>query len=445
MWLVEAAGLRILCDPLLCTTHHAGVFEVVPRRRVDVAALRPDFIVVSHAHPDHFDVPSLDRLAQLDPESVVVTPDRLVAWAARQLGFATVHEVASGQRIELDGVQLVTTPSLGEDEWGVLVACDDGVAWNLVDSVMRDASHAKQVRDEALASVGRVHLDVALVRWQPMLEIAASLGHATAFPYEAYADLLAQAAAMHATALVPSACGGAHTAPYGWTNRWVYPVSVERFLRDVTAVAPDSRAYPPTVGARVSVRGGEVTFDPHGASALVSITEAIEPRVYRPFQMPPIVDANEAGHDEATMRTEVDRFVHAELAPALAEAWPDFGVTRPLTFVVEVTFPSRVDAYTLVVDGPGAAKVTRGFDDDWDALNLVAGSLLWEVIAGRRHWGDVILTGSLRALTRAYEPGPTAITRAHVGATFLYYARPYDDSVQRAVRWEVAQALQQRA
>ena len=440
MWLVEASGLRILCDPLLGDTHHAGVFEVVPRRRVDVSALRPDFIVVSHAHPDHFDVPSLHRLAQLDPESVVVTADELVAWAARQLGFATVHRVTAGQRIELDGVQLVTTPSLGEDEWGVLVAGADGVAWNLVDSVLRDAAHAKQVRDEALASVGRVHLDVALVRWQPMLEIAAPLGQATAFPYEAYADLLAQAAALHATALVPSACGGAHTAPYGWTNRYVYPVSARRFVRDATEVAPHSRVHPPTIGSRLSVARGEVDFDPTGAASLVEVTEEVDPRGYRPFQMPPIVDHNPAGHDEATMREDVARFVRGELGPALTRAWPDFGVARALRFVLEVTYPDTVEAFTVVVDGAGA-KISRGFDDDWDALNLVAGSLLWEVIEGRRHWGDVILTGSLRALTRAYAVTPRAITRAGVGATFLYYARPYDDSVQRAVRWEVAQIL----
>ncbi|HWB81460.1 MAG TPA: MBL fold metallo-hydrolase, partial [Nannocystaceae bacterium] len=96
MWLCEAAGLRLLTDPLLAATHHCGVFEVVPRREVDAAALRADFVLVSHRHPDHFDVASLDRLAQLDPDSVVVTSDELVAWAARALGFTSVRVVAPG-------------------------------------------------------------------------------------------------------------------------------------------------------------------------------------------------------------------------------------------------------------------------------------------------------------------------------------------------------------
>ena len=77
-WLIEAAGLRLVCDPLVEVDHHGGVFEVRPRRRLRAAALRADFILISHRHPDHFDVRSLAQLAALDPDSVVITPDELV-------------------------------------------------------------------------------------------------------------------------------------------------------------------------------------------------------------------------------------------------------------------------------------------------------------------------------------------------------------------------------
>src|SRR3954470_22969414 len=90
MWLVEAGEVRVLFDPLIDGLHHGGVFEVEPRRVIDVAALRPDFIVVSHQHNDHFDIPSLARLAQLDPDAVILTADELVTHAARTLGFRTV-------------------------------------------------------------------------------------------------------------------------------------------------------------------------------------------------------------------------------------------------------------------------------------------------------------------------------------------------------------------
>ena len=168
-WLIEAAGLRLLCDPLLEVEHHGGVFEVSPRRRLRAELLRPDFILVSHRHPDHFDIPSLARLAALDPASVVVTPDALVAEAARALGFVDVKLLPAGQHVELDGVELVTTESFADDEWGLMVATDDGVVWNMVDAVLGDAAHAWSVAEAGLAALGHPRVDLALVQGQPRL------------------------------------------------------------------------------------------------------------------------------------------------------------------------------------------------------------------------------------------------------------------------------------
>src|SRR5690349_14363488 len=113
MWLADIAGVRVLFDPLLAPTHHGGVFEVAPRRTIDAAALKPDFVVVSHAHPDHFDIPSLRALAKLDPESVVLTSDPLVERACTRLGFRTVHRAAALESIRIEGARLITTPSYG--------------------------------------------------------------------------------------------------------------------------------------------------------------------------------------------------------------------------------------------------------------------------------------------------------------------------------------------
>lgn len=437
MWLIEAAGLRLLCDPLLGPEHHCGVFETVPRRRARAEALRPDFVLVSHRHPDHFDVPSLHRLAQLDPEAVVVTPDELVAWAARTLGFRTVRLAPPAQRIELDGLTLVTTPSLGRDEWGVLVAADDAVAWNQVDAVLRDAAHVRQVLEVALPSVGAERVDLAVVRWQPMLEIAAVLGRATGFPHRMYADLLAQAAAVRAAAVVPGANGAAHVEAFAWMDRFVFPVSERRFLRDVVDVSPGTAALPLCVGGRYRVRPGEVTLEPEGAATLVEPLESRpDPRRYHPFAIPELRDPNPRGRDEASMRPRVHAWIRSELADGLGRAWPKMGATRRLRFVVEVIFPRARDVFTLHV-GPSGTEVVDDGDDDWDLLNQVAGSLLWEVVEGQRHWGDVLLAGCLRAVSRAYAVDESGLRDVTVGETFLYYGLSYDEAVERAVRWEV--------
>lgn len=465
MWLVEAAGLRLLCDPLLGPEHHNGVFQTVPRRRVRASALRPDFILVSHRHPDHFDVPSLHRLAQLDPDSVVVTPDALVVWAAQTLGFRTVHPLPPGQHVELDGVRLVTTPSLGVDEWGVMIAAEGAVGWNHVDAVLRGPEHMREVRDRALAGVEQSRVDLAVVRWQPMLEIAAVLGRRTDFPYATYGDLLVQAAAVEAAAVVPGANGAAHVPAFDWMDRFVFPVPEARFLRDLARARPDTSVLPLRVGGRYRVAPGRVELDPAGAAALIELKDEIattggttgtelgdlpryessgrtcpgprdQLRRYRPLVMPALRDPNLGGHDQARMRPRVHAWIRKTLADALARAWPGMKISQPLRCVVEVVFPLAHDAFTLQVGSEGTT-VSAHYDDDWDLLNVVAGSMLWEVIEARRHWGDVLLAGALRAATRAYAVDEHGLRRADVAEIFLYYGLPYDEAVEAAVRAEV--------
>jgi hypothetical protein len=111
-----------------------------------------------------------------------------------------------------------------------------------------------------------------------------------------------------------------------------------------------------------------------------------------------------------------------------------------LRLVVEAVFPEHTDAYTITVDR-GGASVARRFDPDWDGLNALVGSLLWEVIDGRRHWGDVLLAGGLRTANRAYAIEHGAVHRSGVPDTWIYFGLAYDKAVDRAVRWEVARIL----
>lgn len=433
-WLIEAAGLRLLCDPLVFVEHHGGVFEVAPRRRLRAAALRPDFLLISHRHPDHFDIPSLAALAALDPDTVVVTPDALVGEAAQTLGFRRVELLAPGQLVELDGVRLVTTESLSPDEWGVMIATDAGVGWNMVDTVLRDVDHVRAVRDQALAALGHGRLDLALIQGQPMHEIAAQLGQAVDFPYARYAEVLAQLAAIDARAYLPSAAGTVHARDYAWLNAIVYPVDEARLRRDLGALRPEAKIFPARLGARYRFgAGGAIELEDELAEHMIEGVEGGPTSDYRPVEIPALRDHGDAG-DGA--REVIASWLEAELAPALARAYAGFGVHEALRFVVEVALDERSEAWTLIVDGAGA-QLREGYDRSWDALNQVAGSLFVDVIEGRRHWGDLLLCGALRGFTRAYAIGPEGLTRANVGEIFLYYALSYDGSIRRAVAWEL--------
>lgn len=443
MWLVEAEGLRFVCDPLLAPTHHCGVFEVVPPRDVDVAALRADFVLVSHRHPDHFDVASLDLLAQADPDTVVVTPDALVEQACRALGFRTIQRVAPNTKIDLDGLSLMTTPSLDPREWGVMFGARGAVAWNQVDTVFDGPAGVVEIRDRGLAQLGGERVNLAAVRWQPMLEIAAQLGQPTRFPLAGYDRVLREVAAIDAGAIVPAAAGGSHCPPWDWLDRIVFPVSEGRLLRDVARLCPGAACTPATVGATWHVEAGAVAIDPSGGRGLVTVGERPDRRRFRPLEIPTLFDPNPHGGDEPAMCAAVATWIERDLAGALAAAWPTWGASRSQSLVVEVVWPTSRDVWTLRV-GPSGTAVAREDDDDWDAINQVAGSLLWQVLAGHRGWGDVLLAGALRARTRAYEVGERVTRALGVAETFLYYALDYDASHERAAMWEVEQALAAR-
>jgi hypothetical protein len=162
-------------------------------------------------------------------------------------------------------------------------------------------------------------------------------------------------------------------------------------------------------------------------------------RDYRPFAIPALRDPGEQ-HELDARRAESRAWIEHELRAALLANCPHFGVETPLRFVVELVFPGQSpgsgDAYTLTVERE-RAEVRAGIDPDWDLYNQVAGTMFWEVIVGRRAWGDVLMAGTVRAVSRAYAIGPSGLEPANIAETFLYYALSYEDAVRRAVAWQL--------
>lgn len=444
MWFVEVEGLRLLFDPLLDDTFFGGVFTCYPRREIHAAALAPDFIIVSHRHPDHFDVPSLHRLAQLDPETVVLTADPFIAETARAVGFRQVAVVKTLEKVRLaGGVELLTTPShCDELEWGVMVASAAGVAWNQVDSVHRDAGDVTATLEAARVSLmdeqARWPVALALARWLPMREIEAVIGRATGFPLAGYGDLLQQVAAIGARTVLPAAGGQRHLGSAGWMNRFVYPLGQDRFVRDYNGLVPGGGAVTATIGARWEVAAGSAQ-QTDATSPFVTLWEDEVAPDFRPVSGLP--ELSDPGHAEVPEPHRVQRceaWIRGPLADALAAADLRCG-ERPHIFALRVVHETAEQSFTLTRSGASVTVETTASPAlDFDVYNEVAGSMLFDVIDGRRHWGEPLLAGMLRAVDRSYTVSHRGVERTGVGMIFLYHALPYRESQRRMVARQLA-------
>jgi L-ascorbate metabolism protein UlaG (beta-lactamase superfamily) len=101
--LVELDGVALLTDPLL-RERFGHVRRIAPPVR---ELPRPDAILVSHAHRDHLDLPSLARL----PREIPVLAPAAVADVLR----GDEHEVralAPGERARVGPLEIVATPAV---------------------------------------------------------------------------------------------------------------------------------------------------------------------------------------------------------------------------------------------------------------------------------------------------------------------------------------------
>ncbi len=97
--LLELAGTRLLTDPVL-RGRVAHLRRHAPRPGASVAVGPVDAVLISHAHHDHLDRPSLRTLARAETDAVV---PRGTARFLDGLPFGAVRELSAGERVRLAG------------------------------------------------------------------------------------------------------------------------------------------------------------------------------------------------------------------------------------------------------------------------------------------------------------------------------------------------------
>jgi L-ascorbate metabolism protein UlaG (beta-lactamase superfamily) len=102
--LIDLDGVRLLTDPLL-RNRVAHLRRAAP---VDMGSRRGlDAVLISHAHYDHLDVPSLEKLGKKVP---VVVP-RGLGGLLRKRRFESVLEVELGETFRIGGLSVLAAPA----------------------------------------------------------------------------------------------------------------------------------------------------------------------------------------------------------------------------------------------------------------------------------------------------------------------------------------------
>jgi len=160
--LLELDGVRLLTDPVL----RSRMLHLRRSGRVDLERVREvDAALVSHAHWDHLDLPSLDRLAG-KPRFVV---PRGMGATLRRRGLANVEEVDVGDVVEIGAVTVTATIAEHDGRRGPLAPDSPSLGYVIAGSQRVYFAGDTDLFDE-MAELG--HLDAALLPvagWGPRL------------------------------------------------------------------------------------------------------------------------------------------------------------------------------------------------------------------------------------------------------------------------------------
>lgn len=295
--LVELEGATCLMDPVFEDPFEEGTVVSCPRRHLEVDALPElDVLVVSHRHPDHFDLASLDRVPR-DVEAVT-PPDPLIVVALRKLGFANVHPVVPLAPILGPGFELFPTRSelTSIPEMGMVFHDGTGTFWNQVDTPL-----SGETIDSVRSRFGNIDVLFAMYASQNF-EFFES--RATGFPFDTHRRNLESVLRIDPAVVVPASAGFRFFGDHEWLNRFLFPISHERFVADLRALAPhvDARTMDP--GDVLEVTSEDVLL--HASASPAAHVDAHDTAhlAFDPTApIPPLRDANPDGYDPAHLET----------------------------------------------------------------------------------------------------------------------------------------------
>ena len=393
--LVETGPMRILMDPVLHDPFENGMVVSCPKRAIAIDRLGPiDVLVLSHRHPDHFDLPSLDLLSR--DCQVVCATDPLLLYALRALGFAHLTPMDPHSAMTSREAELFPTRSENASvrECGMVVRDGSAVFWNQVDTELAPDTIAEVKR-----RYGRVDLLFAMYASQNF-DFFESL--ASEFPSENHRRNLENALSIAPRLLVPASAGFRFAGEHAWLNPFLFPVSRERWAEDLRALDGAISVALLDPGDQVILTSGEPRIA-RAASPIATTLDASTAAIrFDPTApIPPLRDPNPGGLRLSEMRETITSFLEKELLPHCVEALGQPGSLAAryrregVVYGIEVIFPDDGDAPAEPCEGwtfdfgAQPLRLSHGLDPRANLVHRIAASALTGWIQRRLGWFTV--------------------------------------------------------
>lgn len=383
--LVQSAQTTCLVDPVFSDPFEDGAVESCPSRVVHIEQLpRLDACIISHRHPDHFD---LESLSHLDRGCLLICPDdHLVVALLQRMGFSRISVVRPGETYTLNDIRLFFT---GSDvayvkEFGVAFIADEGVIWNQVDTFPNERN-----LEELLVACGKVDLHLAKFASQ---NFSFFENRSVAFPIAEHAQNIATVLRVMPRVVAPSAGGFRFCGHHKWLNRFIFPVSPRQFLSDIESVSDrvGTSLFAPgdtflVTQEEIKKVGGGDKFVSRGADNEESI-------LFDPTStIPPLSDPGADSSTLASLRDKIAQILEMDFLSYLQS--PDFSChrlaelyhSRRAQYVVGVVYPSGDEEFHSFGFAQSSVQHTyQAALPDWDVLHRIAATVLIDWASNRK-------------------------------------------------------------
>lgn len=225
---IKFKNTHVICDPLLndvTIDSGTGVVSPVYPSRKFLKETIFDAVIVSHAHNDHFHLPSL---ALLNRQSTIYFPegDRQIPLLLGALGFTRFISCKPGAVYKVGQLEIIPIPSaVPFPEMGIIIKNKTVSVWNMVDARPRSKN--------LIALKNKFGTPTLLLAYYQCFHEDKVLhaGFNDRFPFQTYEMLLKEAGQLQPIFMCPSSAD-LFNKKVGWLNYHMQPVKKQQFIDD---------------------------------------------------------------------------------------------------------------------------------------------------------------------------------------------------------------------